>query len=145
MNDTINDTGTCLYMIAAIIVATLCHSCHTGSQLQGRKSSISEQHDSVLVDKDGNSYAVKRIRNNNLWMTANLKLTIQDSYYYNDSAKYGEGHGRLYTWKAVQVGCASLGEGWRLTTKEDWQELGESYGMIGRKETNIEKRAYIRC
>ncbi len=79
---------------------------------------------------------------NNLWMTSNLKLTIQGSYYYNDSVKYDEQYGRLYTWEAAQTGCGYLGKGWRLPTKEDWLRLAENYGAIGREESNIEKRAF---
>lgn len=130
-----------LYVIAGIIVATIVPSCHTGNLLQGRKITNNEPHDSAVTDKDGNQYPVKRI-GNNLWITENLKLIIPGSYYYNDSERYGERYGRLYTWEAAQAGCALLGEGWRLPSKEDWRELGESYGAIGREETNIEKRAY---
>ena len=75
-------------------------------------------------------------------MASNLKLSIQNSYHYNDSTKYDEPYGRLYTWEAAQAGCASLGQGWRLPTKEDWHQLAENYGTIGREESNIEKRAF---
>ncbi|MDQ3846097.1 MAG: DUF1566 domain-containing protein [Bacteroidota bacterium] len=139
MNTSVHHIGTYFSVIAVIIVV---HSCRTGNRLQGRKTTFNEQYDSTVVDKDGNLYAVKRLRTNILWMTTNLKLTIPGSYYYNDSAKYGERYGRLYTWEAAQAGCALLGEEWRLPTKEEWQELGETFGTIGRDETNIGKRAY---
>jgi len=139
MNDAVHHIGTYFCAIAAIMII---HSCRTANQLQEKKTTLNEPYDSVVVDRDSNMYTVKKLRNNMLWMTTNLKLTIPGSSYYNDSAKYGERYGRLYTWEAAQAGCALLGEDWRLPTKEDWQELGKSYGTIGREETNIAKRAY---
>ena len=52
----------------------------------------------MLVAKDGNKYPIKLLRDNKLWMNPNLKLIIPDSYCYNDTMKYCEHNGRLYTW-----------------------------------------------
>ena len=142
MNNAMHYTRTLLNAITVIIVVAFVSSCHPGNRAQVRKTTGKDHNDSVVVDKNGNLYAVKTLRDNNLWMVSNLKLAIPGSYHYNDSAKYNEQFGRLYTWDAAQTGCASLGEGWRLPAKEDWYKLAENYGAIGREETDIEKRAF---
>jgi len=88
-----------------------------------------ELNDSLLIDRDGNRYSVKKMLDNNLWMTTNLKLNIPDSYCYGGVKENCEQYGRLYTWESAQKGCNSLGEGWGLPTDDEWQKLARSYGM----------------
>ena len=85
--------------------------------------------DTLLVDRDGNRYPVKKMMDNNLWMTANLKVDIADSYCYENIKENCEQYGRLYTWKSAQEGCNLLGEGWRLPTNDEWQQLAKYYGF----------------
>jgi len=85
--------------------------------------------DSLLVDRDGNRYSIKKMSDNNLWMTVNLKLNIPDSYCYGNVKENCEQYGRLYTWESAQKGCSLLGEGWRLPTDDEWQKLATSYGL----------------
>jgi uncharacterized protein (TIGR02145 family) len=142
MNGLVHYIVKCLYLIGTITMVVIVHSCRTAHSSVGSKITSNEQYDSIVVDKEGNRYAVKTVPENKVWITVNLKLTIPSSYYYNDLDEYAKQYGRLYTWEAAQEGCALLGKGWRLPTKEDWQELGEAFGAIGREETNIAKRAY---
>ena len=85
--------------------------------------------DSLLIDRDGNKYSIKKMLDNNLWMTANLKLNIPDSYCYGNIKENCEQYGRLYTWESAQKGCSVLGEGWRLPTDDEWQKLATAYGL----------------
>jgi uncharacterized protein (TIGR02145 family) len=138
-----NYPGTVFYGMALLPVVFLINSCIAGDQLSGRRKAVNQQSDTSIIDNDGNRYGVKTFRDNKQWLVSNLKLIIPHSYHYNDSAKYDEHYGRLYSWEAAQKGCASLGQGWRLPEKEDWYQLAENYGAIGRVEPNIEKRAFL--
>ena len=50
------------------------------------------------------------------WMAENLNYETDDSFCYNDSAKYCATYGRLYKWSAAMNACP---EGWHLTTYDD--------------------------
>ncbi len=142
MKNAFHSTGPFFYSIVAMIVIICIHSCGTGKQLPGTKRDSDQPYVGEVIDRSGNHYVIKKFPDNKIWMVSNLELTIPGSYHYNDSAKYSEVYGRLYTWEAAQAGCLTLGQGWRLPTKEDWQQLGEHYGAIGRAETDIDKRAF---
>lgn len=74
-----------------------------------------------------------------LWSTKNLDMEVKGSMCYNDSAKYCEKYGRMYTW-AMAMGLdtaydnKNLGsielpyrgicpEGWYLPSDEEWEDL----------------------
>lgn len=40
--------------------------------------------DTTLKDRDGNSYGLRMMPDNKLWMTDNLKINIPESYCYGD-------------------------------------------------------------
>lgn len=126
--------------IVLFAVAIAC-SCSTTRSKPG--ADVNEPHSDLVVDKDGNKYAVKSMLDNNLWMTANLKSVIPASFCYPDGEDC-ERYGRVYTWEAAQQGCALLGEGWRLPANAEWQNLAALYG--GNPEDSVEnrKRAYQR-
>lgn len=118
------------------------------------KKSSSSRNDSeydpknkLLTDyRDGNVYATTTIaipskKYSEVWMAENLNYKMKNSYCYEDSAKYCDTYGRLYTWAAA-VGksesvCGSghecgLGtnkvqgacpKGWHLPTEEEWIAL----------------------
>jgi uncharacterized protein (TIGR02145 family) len=81
-----------------------------------------------LHDRDGNIYTSKIMPDNREWTTDNLKVNIPGSYCYNDEAQKCTHYGRLYTWKSANEGCKLLGEGWRLPTAEEWQQMARGYG-----------------
>lgn len=93
------------------------------------KIKLTELEDSVLMDRDGNRYTVKKMMDNNLWMTTNLKVNVPNSYCYENIKENCEQYGRLYTWESAQEGCSSLGDGWRLPTNDEWQQLTKDYGL----------------
>ncbi len=84
----------------------------------------------TIKDRDGNSYPVKIMPDNKEWMTVNLNLHIPGAYCYENSGQQCREYGRLYTWKVAQEACRLLGEGWRLPSNEEWQQLGKSYGGV---------------
>lgn len=96
----------------------------------------------TIIDRDGNSYPIKIFPDNKIWMTANLNINISGSYCYADSAKYCKQYGRLYTWKAAQEGCKLLGEGWRLPTNEEWQQMAKWFGGVRDVSNDSGKTAY---
>ncbi|HTF29172.1 MAG TPA: FISUMP domain-containing protein [Flavitalea sp.] len=97
----------------------------------------------MIVDRDHNKYPVKVFPDNTLWMTANLKLNIPDSYCYENMEENCERYGRLYTWTSAQEGCKLLGNGWRLATKDEWERLAKIYGGVCiRDSVESGKRAF---
>lgn len=130
-----------LQAIKITIIPAIVWACSTSKQIQSGVVS-SNVNDSVLIDSDGNNYPVKILRDNKVWMTTNLKLVIPGSYCYNDTMGYCELYGRLYTWESAQKACISLGDGWQLPTKDDWQLLAGFYGGEGKDSNEIRKRAF---
>lgn len=100
------------------------------------------------TDADGNEYGWVRIGNRE-WMTSNLKTgraywikTEFDEYKDFLEANFSgtkagtasenqdlETYGNRYEWKVACDVCENLGDGWRLPTDEDWQELERALGM----------------
>ncbi len=84
--------------------------------------------DSAAKDSDGNIYRYKTMKDGKLWLMENLRVDIPQSCCYDADSANCEKYGRLYTWEAATIGCATLGEGWRLPTSEEWINLKKSYG-----------------
>ena len=91
--------------------------------------------DSVLYDRDGNSYAVKVMADGRTWTTENLRLALPGSFCHGDAASVCLRFGRLYTWASAAQACAGLGAGWRLPTDDEWRQLATGYGgLLGDSE-----------
>ncbi len=58
-------------------------------------------------------------------MVENLNYETENSYCYNDSAKYCAKYGRLYTWAAATTACPT---GWHLPTKKEFETLFTAVG-----------------
>lgn len=129
------------YVILSIIV-TAAGSCNTAKPKHLLKSNVAGLQDSLLTDSEGNKYSVKKLDDNNYWMTTNLKLNIPDSYCYDNVDSNCKKYGRLYTWEAAQNGCALLGEGWRLPTNGEWQKMAKWYGGVRGDSDDDGKAAY---
>ena len=93
------------------------------------KIKLTQVADSLLVDRDGNKYPVKMMMDNNIWMTANLKVNVPNSYCYENIKENCDKYGRLYTWESAQEGCNLLGEEWRLPTNGEWEQLAKYHGI----------------
>ena len=106
------------------------------------KHNSSILNDSLLIDKDGNKYKIKKFNDNNLWMTDNLKLNTAGSYCYGNLQSNCEQYGRLYTWESAKKGCALLGEGWRLPTNDEWKQLAAYVSGFPKDSLETRKKAY---
>ncbi len=98
--------------------------------------------DSVLIDREGNRYPIKKMLDNNIWMTVNLKLNISPSFCYENLDRNCEQYGRLYTWQSAREGCQLLGEGWHLPTNAEWQQLSKYYGEFPNDSVQNRKKAF---
>lgn len=74
--------------------------------------------------------AARTMPDEKIWMTSNLNIDIPGSYCYNNTAQKCKQYGRLYTWQSAQEGCRLAGEGWRLPTNIEWQQLAKQYGGV---------------
>jgi uncharacterized protein (TIGR02145 family) len=93
-------------------------------------SAGAQQQPGTLKDRDGNTYLVKSFPDNKIWMTGNLKINIPGSYCYDDKVENCDRYGRLYTWTSAIEGCNALGEGWRLPTNKDWEQMASYFGGV---------------
>ena len=53
------------------------------------------------------------------WTTTNLKLDVAGSMPYREEGELG----KLYTLGGAMLACSKLGNGWRLPTDKDWENL----------------------
>lgn len=89
-----------------------------------------ENENRALTDKDNNQYTSKVMLDGKRWMTGNLNVNVPGSYCYDDTELNCTKYGRLYTWEVAQQVCSTLGQGWRLPTNEEWEELARHYGGL---------------
>ena len=81
--DKLMSSGKILGNVAAItIILIAIGACRTLYPMHSLK--MTGLQDTLLADRDGNRYPIKKMLDNNLWMTANLKLNIPDSYCYEN-------------------------------------------------------------
>lgn len=74
----------------------------------------------LLTDlRDGQTYRTVKI-GTQVWMAENLNYKVDSSFCYNDSAKYCEKYGRLYTWNSATTICPI---GWHLPDTTEWKTL----------------------
>ena len=127
--------------VAAVILFTIA-SCSSAKQSQDNKTTVTINSDSVLTDREGNRYLLKRMSDNLLWMTNNLKLNTKNSFCYDNIESNCQQFGRLYTWEAATEVCSLLGEGWRLPTNREWKRLAELYAAPATDSIEIRKTSY---
>lgn len=94
------------------------------------------QNESVVIS------ASRRMSDGKEWTTNNLSINTDGSFCYADSEINCRRYGRLYTWGAAQQGCASLGDGWRLPTDDEWRGLAVRYGGVREDSHDSGKAAY---
>jgi len=72
----------------------------------------------------------KQMADGKEWTTANLNVSVQPSYCYDDDAEPNcRRYGRLYPWESARRACRSLGDDWRLPSDAEWQ-LAKRYGGV---------------
>ena len=129
-------------VIAIAVFVILAGSCSTSNQMHTGKTNSAKLNDCLLVDSDGNNYPIKVLLDGNLWMTANLNLSIPNSYCYENVKENCKQYGRLYIWESAKQGCKLLGEGWRLPSNGEWRQLTMLYGGIAEDSNVTRKVAY---
>jgi uncharacterized protein (TIGR02145 family) len=76
------------------------------------------------------------------WMTSNLNANASPSYCYDDAESNCRRYGRLYTWESAQRVCPLLGEGWRLPTDGEWQQMAKYYGGVSADSADKGRAAF---
>jgi uncharacterized protein (TIGR02145 family) len=133
---------TILYAFVVSLLISSSPSCNTSKQTHLSKENDSETNDSLLIDKSANKYSVKKLYDGKIWMTTNLNMNVPDSYCYENAEKNCDRYGRLYTWESAVRACQLLGEGWRLPTDSEWNQLVILYGSNAGISLDARKIAY---
>ena len=84
----------------------------------------------------------KRMPDGKQWTTENLNAVTDQSYCYDDTEQNCRRYGRLYTWESAQHACHTLGDGWRLPTNDEWQQMAKHYGGVRDDAADTGKAAY---
>jgi len=84
----------------------------------------------------------KQMADGKWWTTNNLNVMGDASFCYEDAEANCHRYGRLYTWKAAQRGCRSLGDEWRLPTDDEWKRMAIHYGGTREDSDDSGKAAY---
>jgi uncharacterized protein (TIGR02145 family) len=139
-----NDNAIKNFLAALVVLVSLSlnGSCSSTKKSEGIRTTVTIESDSVLTDKQGNSYLLKKMSDNLLWMTTNLKLKTKNSFCYDDIESNCEQFGRLYTWEEATRVCNLLGDGWRLPTNSEWMRLAELYAAPATDSIEARKTSY---
>ncbi len=97
---------------------------------------------SVQAQEAGSMDSSKRMADGRQWTTRNVNVNTVPSYCYEDAEQNCRRYGRLYTWESAQRVCASLGNGWRLPTDDEWRQLAKRYGGVSEDSPDKGKAAY---
>ena len=91
---------------------------------------------STVMDSDGQMYPTLIMADGKEWLGQNLLVNVNGSACLVGCATYG----REYTWVAAKQACATLGDGWKLPSVEDWEALLDAYGerASGSESTSIQ-------
>src|SRR5262245_52605390 len=84
----------------------------------------------------------KRMPEGKQWTTENLNVATDQSYCYDNAEQNCRRYGRLYTWESAGQACHSLGDGWRLPTNDEWQQMAKHYGGVRDDAADSGKAAY---
>ena len=63
-----------------------------------------------------------------IWTAYNLDIVVDNSWCYENNNQNCQKYGRLYTWEGARQACKSLGTGWRLPSRQEWENLRNEIG-----------------
>jgi uncharacterized protein (TIGR02145 family) len=108
----------------------------------GSASASLERRSAQDQNASGTTYSSKRMADGKHWTTHNLNVNAVPSYCYDDAEPNCRRYGRLYTWESAGRGCQSLGDGWRLPTNDEWQQMAKHYGGVRDDSADSGNAAY---
>lgn len=100
------------------------------------------QTDGVIRDRDGNTYTVKRMPDQRLWMTQDLNIKVDSSWCFSGDEANCKKYGRMYTYASAAQACEMLGDGWQLPSRAEWEALAGHYGGASNNSKDGGKSAY---
>jgi len=80
--------------------------------------------------KNRNQFETFKI-DNQIWMSENLDIEIENSKYYQFNNKKHHSYGRLYTWEAAMQVCPT---GWHLPSKEEFKTMLKNIKKINKNK-----------
>jgi uncharacterized protein (TIGR02145 family) len=95
-----------------------------------------------VAQQFSSNHSSKPMPDGRQWMTHNLSVEVEGSYCYADAPSNCGRYGRLYTWEAARRACRSVGDGWRLPTNDEWQQMAKHYGGVFGDSDDGGKTAY---
>ncbi|MDR6806654.1 uncharacterized protein (TIGR02145 family) [Dyadobacter sp. BE34] len=110
--------------------------------IQGMSTAAKCQTRETISDADGNTYSVKVMPDGNQWLTQDLNVRVDSSWCFADDPANCKIYGRLYTYASAAEACGMLGNGWRLSSRKDWEGLSDHYGGASNKSKDGGKTAY---
>jgi uncharacterized protein (TIGR02145 family) len=110
-----------------LAAATLWALCLAGCSKKPAHESVAVAYDTFTDSRDGKTYKTVSIERHT-WMAENLNYqTSSGSWCYDNISSNCDYYGRLYDWNTAKKACFS---GWRLPTRQDWDELGKIVGGV---------------
>lgn len=106
------------------------------SSVIGCAIDINDNEENYFIDsRDNIVYKIVKI-GNKMWFAENLRYRCNDSWVYNNDITNEAKLGRLYSWYSANDACP---KGWRLPTKEEWEDL---YAKIGSSPYALQSTEY---
>lgn len=63
-----------------------------------------------------------------LWLAENVNVPFAGSWCYNNDQANCKKYGRLYNLELATLACTRMGDGWRLPTLADWEDMINTLG-----------------
>jgi uncharacterized protein (TIGR02145 family) len=95
----------------------------------GSVGAVGMTHLSTRDQNESRPIPSRRMSDGKQW-TDNLKVETAGSFCHGDSEINCGRYGRLYTWDSAKLACGALGDGWRLPTNDDWQQMAKHFGGV---------------
>lgn len=117
----------------SVVVAVVIPEIRIGlglDQIKQEENSFSSQNtakENEVFDLAGESYKYSLIAGKH-WTLSNMNYYVPNSLCFDMNDSICKSEGKLYTWEAAKIACASLGGNWKVPSVEDWKNLCDYYG-----------------